>query len=123
MVRDAEKYAEEDKKVTERLNARNELESLIYSLKNAVNDGKIKMNGMDKKALGEAVEEAIEWLDDNPEAEKSEIKKKKREVEEVSNPIMAKLYGKSGGREEESEGGNESDNGGEEEVDFDFDEL
>merc|ERR1712182_29678 len=36
MVAEAEEYAEEDKKVKEKIDARNELESQIYSVKGAV---------------------------------------------------------------------------------------
>ena len=37
MVKDAETFAEEDKKLKEKVEARNELESFVYSLKNQVN--------------------------------------------------------------------------------------
>ena len=36
MVKDAETFAEEDKKLKEKVEARNELESYVYSLKNQV---------------------------------------------------------------------------------------
>ena len=36
MIKDAEKFADEDKKLKERVEARNELESYAYSLKNQV---------------------------------------------------------------------------------------
>ena len=36
MVKDAETFAEEDKKLKEKVEARNELESFVYSLKNQV---------------------------------------------------------------------------------------
>merc|ERR1712235_191624 len=38
MIKDAEDFAEEDKKVAERAVAKNELEQYVYSLKNQVND-------------------------------------------------------------------------------------
>merc|ERR1711922_9107 len=38
MIQDAEKFADEDKKLKERVEARNELESYVYSLKNQIND-------------------------------------------------------------------------------------
>merc|ERR1712231_3415 len=38
MIQDAEKFADEDKKLKERVEARNELESYVYSLKNQLND-------------------------------------------------------------------------------------
>src|ERR1700679_1493073 len=38
MVEEAEKFADEDKAVRERIEARNGLENYVYSLKNQVND-------------------------------------------------------------------------------------
>lgn len=38
MVREAEEFAEEDKKVKERIDARNGLESFLYNLKNTLDD-------------------------------------------------------------------------------------
>merc|ERR1712144_161165 len=67
MVEEAEKYAEEDKAVRERIEARNGLENYSFSLKNQVNDedglgGKIDED--DKEALLEAVKEAQDWLEE-----------------------------------------------------------
>jgi len=38
MYKDAEKYAEEDRKLQERVESKNDLESYVYSLKNQLND-------------------------------------------------------------------------------------
>lgn len=38
MVQDAERFAEEDKKIKARVEARNELESYLYGLKNQLSD-------------------------------------------------------------------------------------
>merc|ERR1712129_26321 len=38
MVREAEEYADDDKKVKERIDAKNGLESYLYNLKNTLND-------------------------------------------------------------------------------------
>jgi molecular chaperone DnaK (HSP70) len=38
MIKDAEKFSDEDKKLKERVEARNELESYSYSLKNQLGD-------------------------------------------------------------------------------------
>uniref|UniRef100_A0A8C6VW52 78 kDa glucose-regulated protein n=1 Tax=Nothobranchius furzeri TaxID=105023 RepID=A0A8C6VW52_NOTFU len=60
MVNDAERFADEDKKLKERIDARNELESYAYSLKNQIGD-KEKLGGKlsdeDKEAIEKAVEE------------------------------------------------------------------
>jgi len=95
MVKDAETFAEEDKKLKERVDARNELESYAYSLKNQMAD-KEKLGGKlsddEKQKIEEAVEEKIKWLDANVEAEPEDCRAQKKELEEVAQPIIAKLY-------------------------------
>merc|ERR1712087_194027 len=100
MVKDAETFAEEDKKLKEKVEARNELESFVYSLKNQLNDKEklgAKISEEDKKTIEEAINDKIAWLDANQGAEAEEFKAKKKEVEDISNPIITKLYGEAGG--------------------------
>ena len=100
MISDAEKFAEEDKLVKEKVESKNELESYAYSLKNQVGDAdKLggKLSEDEKSKILAAVNSAIEWLDSNPDAESEEYKEKKKEVEEIVNPIVTKLYQQAGG--------------------------
>lgn len=101
MIRDSEKFSEEDKKLKERVEARNELESYAYSLKNQVGDKDklgAKLSDGDKTTIEGAVDAAIKWLEENPEADSEEYKKQKKQVEDVVQPIIAKLYqGQPGG--------------------------
>merc|ERR1719443_2840388 len=77
MVEDAEKFADEDKALKEKVEARNELEGYLYGLKNQVAD-KEKLGGKldedDAITITERVEEAIDWLDENDEATAEEYK-------------------------------------------------
>lgn len=119
MIQDAEKFAEDDQLVKEKVESRNELESYTYSLKNQVNDKEklgSKLSEEEKTSILTAVNEAIEWLDSNPDATAEEYKEKKKAVEEVSNPIISKLYEQAGGAPppgsdpgSEDEGGAEKD--------------
>merc|ERR1712216_409838 len=74
MVREAEEFAEEDKMVKERIDARNGLESYLYNLKNTLEDDEKgiakKVSDSDRDELDNTVNEALDWLDDNPEEEK-----------------------------------------------------
>lgn len=117
MINDAEKFAEDDKKVKEKAEARNELESYAYSLKNQIED-KEKLGGKldeeDKKTIEEAVEEAISWLGSNAEASAEELKEQKKDLEGKVQPIISKLYKDSGaggeaGGESADEGADEKD--------------
>jgi len=118
MIADAEKFADDDKKLKERVEARNELESYAYSLKNQINDQEklgSKISEEEKEKIEEAVNEKISWLEENQEAEGEEFKAQKKELEDVVQPIIAKLY---------QQGGGPPPPGGEgAEEDFDKDEL
>ena len=100
MVNDAEKFADDDKKVKERVESRNELESYTYSLKNQIGD-KEKLGGKlseeDKETVNKAVEDKISWLDKNNDADAEEFKKQKKELEDIVQPIVSKLYQGQGG--------------------------
>ena len=41
--------------------------------------------------------ETITWLDENQSAEKEEFEAKQKELEELANPIMQKVYSAAGG--------------------------
>jgi heat shock 70kDa protein 1/2/6/8 len=93
LVAESEKYAEEDKKVMERVEAKNDLESYLYNARNSLNDDKVKEKlGDDCTAALKTVEEGLAWLGDNQEATTEELKDKKKEYEEVIRPVMMKLY-------------------------------
>jgi len=100
MVHDAEKFADEDKKVKERVEARNELESFAYSLKNQLADKEKlggKLSDSEKETIEKAVDEKISWLEKNREASVEELKEQKKELEDIVQPIVGKLYQGAGG--------------------------
>ncbi|MBT3464466.1 molecular chaperone DnaK [archaeon] len=100
MVKEAEEYAEQDKQNKERIEARNGLENHCYSLKNNVN-GELsdKLDANDKELLVKEIDDKLAWLSDNENATKDEYEGKLKEIENVSNPIMSKLYSSMGGNE------------------------
>jgi heat shock protein 5 len=101
MVNEAEKYAEEDKKLKEKVDAKNELESYAYSLKNQVGDKEklgAKLSDEEKDTIMKGVDSTIEWLDSNAEADTEDLQAKKKELEEIVNPIISKLYQQQGGQ-------------------------
>jgi len=99
MVNEAEKYKEEDKQAQEKVQAKNELESYAFQLKQSVEDEKVAsaISDSDKTTLVAKCDEIISWLDNNQTAEKDEFDHKKKELESVANPIMTKLYQAGGG--------------------------
>ena len=96
MVQEAEEFAEEDKRTKERIDGRNALEGYCYNLKNTLDDEEKgiadKISEEDKEILEEAIREALEWLDDNQEAEKEDYESKQKELESTANPILQQAY-------------------------------
>lgn len=100
MVADAEKFAEEDKLIRERVEAKNSFETYAYSLKNQIGDESQlggKLSDSDKETIEEAVKEALSWIDSHQDAEKEDFEEQKKELESKVNPIISKLYAQSGG--------------------------
>ncbi|URE03622.1 luminal-binding protein [Musa troglodytarum] len=97
MVKEAEEFAEEDKQVKERIDARNQLETYVYNTKNTIHD-KVgdKLESEEKEKVEEALKECLEWLDDNQNAEKEDYDEKMKEVEAVCNPIISAVYRRPG---------------------------
>lgn len=99
MVREAEEFAEEDKKKKDTIEAKNKLEGYAFSLKNSINDEEKlakKIDKEDKEKLEEAIKETIEWLDEHADADKADYEDKLKALEGIANPIMTKLYQGSG---------------------------
>merc|ERR1712110_144778 len=66
MIKEAEQFADEDKKVREKIEARNALENYVYSMKNTLSDPEKgvadKISDDDKDTVEKALEEVNEWL-------------------------------------------------------------
>jgi len=101
MVKEAEEMAEQDKEAKERVEARNQLEGLVYSVKNQLSDEKLnlkeKMSEDEVTTLQDAVKEVQEWLDEHLTADKDEFESKKKEFEGIVHPIFQKYQTAAGG--------------------------
>ncbi|KAL0375757.1 UNVERIFIED_CONTAM: Luminal-binding protein 3 [Sesamum calycinum] len=99
MVLEAEEFAEEDRKARERVEAANKLETYVFNMKSAINDDdKLanKIEADDKEKTENALRDAVEWLENNEEADKEELEEKMRELEAVWGPVVRKAYEESG---------------------------
>ncbi|CAM6007865.1 unnamed protein product [Sphagnum balticum] len=94
MVQDAEKYKTEDEEVKRKVEAKNGLENYAYNMKNTIRDDKIagQLSADDKQTIEKAVEDTIQWLDQNQLAEVDEFDDKQKELEGICNPIIARMY-------------------------------
>eukprot|EP00253_Pinus_taeda_P019138 PITA_19138 len=94
MVRDSETYKVEDEEHKKKLEAKNSLENYAYSVRNTIRDDKIaaKLDPSDKTKIEDALEQTIQWLDNNQLADADEFDDKMKELENTCNPIIAKMY-------------------------------
>ena len=118
MVHEAEKYKGEDEEVKRKVETCNALENYAYNMRNTVRDEKIasKLLPEDKKKIEDAIGDAIKWLDGNQLAENEEFEDKMKELENICNPIISKMYqgdaGAAGMNENAPSGGAGTGTGG-----------
>uniref|UniRef100_H2ZDZ8 Heat shock protein family A (Hsp70) member 2 n=1 Tax=Ciona savignyi TaxID=51511 RepID=H2ZDZ8_CIOSA len=105
MLADAEKYKEEDNKQVERLKARNDLESYMYSCKNAAEEAGDKISSDDRERVVQMCNETQKWLDGNSLAEKEEFEEKMNQVKKCCSPVMTKLHSAAGGQQSARQNG------------------
>jgi endoplasmic reticulum chaperone BiP len=106
MLREAEENAESDKLAKERIDARQQLDNYIYSVKSSLSDAeklKGKLSAEDEETLEEAIKDGQSFLDSNPDAEKEEYDDKRKEIEEICDPIIKGGMDKKGGDDAEEE--------------------
>ncbi|CDF38594.1 unnamed protein product [Chondrus crispus] len=122
MVREAEEMKDEDELLKKKVEAKNNLEHTIFTVKSTLEEKeKIadKISEEEVASLESAAKEAQEWLDsDAEEADLEDIEGRLKDLKDVIEPIMAKVGGGAGGAGGASAGGEED-----EDVDDSHDEL
>ena len=113
MIKDAEDNAEADKKIKEKIDARNAFDNYLHSIMSISEgtgaNGKLadKLSDEDKDTLKNQAGEGREWLQSNDEAEAEEIRAKQKEIEGVCGPIISAVYqgGAGSSTDDESDSG------------------
>ena len=108
-IKDAEKYAEEDKKRKEDVETKNSLDQMIFTIEQFLRENGDKVETTDKEKLEEAVKSAKETLE---KGNVEEIRKKTDELAQTSSPIFQKLYQQAAQQAQQQQGqsGNQNDN-------------
>ena len=96
MVKEAETFKDQDDKMKEKVDAKNDLESYTYQLKSAAEDEKNALEEDDRTKLKDKIDNVMKWLETAQNAEKDEIDSMKKDLEDIAKPIMQKLYGAGG---------------------------
>ncbi len=107
MTRDAESHSEEDKKKKQLAEARNEADTLVYSVEKSLKDYGDKLNEAEKKDIEEAVERCKKAKDTSSEA--SEIKSAIEDLMNKSHKLAEHLY--KGARAQTGAGAGPSETG------------
>merc|ERR1712167_480752 len=112
MIADSEKYAEEDKAIKEKIDAKNQFENYIYQMKNSIEDkDKLaeKLSDEDKSTIKDALTDAQDWLNANSDAEKDDFEEKLKDLQSTCDPIIKKVYQDMGGQGGADGGAGEED--------------
>ena len=96
MVDEAEKFKEQDDALKARVEAKNQLESYLFGVRNTMlSDDKMKTAlGDDAEVVDKTSQEGLDWLDAEEDANrtKEDYEAKQKEIESVLMPLVQKAY-------------------------------
>jgi molecular chaperone DnaK len=88
MVKDAEANADADKGRREKIDVKNQLDSIIYSTEKTIRENKEKLKEEDVKSAEEVIEEAKKHLEDEVEPMKEQIEK----LNQIAHTLAQTIY-------------------------------
>jgi molecular chaperone DnaK len=109
MIKEAEKYAEEDKKRRELAEARNQADSVIYQAEKTLKDFGDKVTAQETEQVNKAKEELRKALEGN---DINEIKQKTENLTKVLYDITSRIYQQTGQQAAAGGGGTTGATGG-----------
>ena len=96
MIAEAEQFADEDKAIKEKIDAKHALQNYIYTMRNTIEDkDKLadKLSEDDKSSIQDGLTEAEDWLNSNgDDADKDAIEEQMKELQSICDPIIASVY-------------------------------
>lgn len=92
MVKEAEKFAEEDSQQKERIKSKNDLEGLCFKIRGTLTEKDVesKLTEEERDSILNQVKDALTLIEDNQEAEKEEYDSLREKLEETWRPMLAK---------------------------------
>jgi len=107
MVKEAEQFAEADKKQRRKIEAKAAFDAYLANVRSTLNDRDRvagKLTDDDLEAVEDALKEGTKWMrTEGSHADPDEIDQHKKDLEGIINPIFSKLYGGGRGKKEEDE--------------------
>jgi len=94
MVEEAEKFKSEDEKAKAKMESKNALENYAYNIRNTIREEKVKekLTEEEIKMLNDKIDEVLKWMEEFEDAEKEEYDEKQKEIADIANPIISKVY-------------------------------
>jgi molecular chaperone DnaK len=125
LVEEAEKHAEDDKRVREEIDAKNELEQRIYTVEKSLKDAGDKISAAEREKVEAAVKRAKDVLNEKPDVQT--MKKATEELLEAASKLAEEIYRQAqqqqAGKDSADGNGHSSDSKGQGEVyDAEFEE-
>jgi len=96
MIKAAELYKEEDAKMKEVIENKNDLENYLYGVKNSIatkNEGSPPNFDEVKAEIDPIVEEGLKWFEENTKETAETYKNKQKELQDKIQPLLMKLQG------------------------------
>ena len=133
MVKDAEAHQAEDKKLRETIEAKNNAESVVYSTEKALKDYGDKVSASERSKIEDALKALKDTMADS-NASADELKAKTEAVQQASMELGQKVYEaaqaqqqagsqSAGSTSQENTSSSSGDNGADDAVDADFEEV
>ncbi|XP_050522587.1 heat shock protein 70 A1-like [Daktulosphaira vitifoliae] len=97
MLSEAEKYKDEDEKQKIKIAAKNQLESYVFGVKQALDDAGDKLSQSEKNTARQECDAVVQWLDNNQLADKEEYENKLKELQGKCSALMMKMHGEQRG--------------------------
>jgi len=99
-VEDAQKHEEEDKRRKEAIEARNQLDTLVYGTQKLVKENEGKLGDADKLMIEEAIKDAEAVLERNREAgNPDELREAFEKLQSAAHKVAEAMYKQAGGGE------------------------
>lgn len=93
MIKEAEQFKKEDEENKEKVDSRNELESVSFNIKNTAENKDIKLSDEDKKTIENEANETLSWMESNKDsATTQDYKDKTKHLMDMTHPIIEKMY-------------------------------
>ena len=112
MVKEAEEFKEQDEKFIKRVEAKNQIESVIFGAEQSLENENLasKFSEEEKSSIKQKVNEIRDWLDYSDSYTFEEYEEKTKEFQSFYNPIITKVYQDSQTSQPENDNEDNNDN-------------